>query len=237
MPDRYTYPGSHVLANLHGYHDPDLWKAAERRVVHAHLADLVERPISGSFDLRHLQAIHAYLVQGFYSWGGQLRATDTGPGGTGIAHCRPEFIVAEANRIFTALADQEWLRDRDRDAFSRGLAWAWGELTVVHPFRDVNTRSQFAFFNQLAAEAGWLIDWTRIDSHLFGYARTVAIFADERGIDALLHPALEPIVLDSRAKQQRMQESAWVFSSPGRPRSRADLDRELHEAIERRSAS
>lgn len=89
MPDRYTYPGSHVLANLHGYHDPDLWKAAERRVVHAHLADLVERPISGSFDLRHLQAIHAYLVQGFYSWGGQLRATDTGPGGTGIAHCRP----------------------------------------------------------------------------------------------------------------------------------------------------
>ncbi len=237
MPDRYTYPGSHVLANLHGYHDPDLWKAAERRVVHAHLADLVERPISGSFDLRHLQAIHAYLVQGFYSWGGQLRATDTGPGGTGIAHCRPEFIVAEANRIFTALADQEWLRDRDRDAFSRGLAWAWGELTVVHPFRDVNTRSQFAFFNQLAAEAGWLIDWTRIDSHLFGYARTVAIFADERGIDALLHPALEPIVLDSSAKQQRMRESAWVFSSPGLPRSRADLDRELHEAIERRSAS
>ncbi len=237
MPDSYTYPGTDVLINLPGYTERAVWKEAETAQIGVRTTALMENPLPGSFDLRHLQAIHAYLVQGFYSWGGQLRTTDTGPGGTGIAHCRPEFIVAEATRIFAALADQDWLRDRDSDAFSRGLAWTWGELTVVHPFRDVNTRSQFAFFNQLAAEAGWLIDWTRIDSHLFGYARTVAIFADERGIDALLHPALEPIVLDSRAKQQRMQESAWVFSSPGRPRSRADLDRELHEAIERRSAS
>ena len=43
-------------------------------------------------------------MEGFYDWGGQLRETDTGPGGTGIAHCRPEFIPAEAERIFTALA-------------------------------------------------------------------------------------------------------------------------------------
>jgi hypothetical protein len=32
------------------------------------------------------------LVAGFYSWGGKLRGTDTGPGGTGLVHCRPEFI-------------------------------------------------------------------------------------------------------------------------------------------------
>lgn len=39
---------------------------------------------------------HAYLVQDFYTWGGQLRDTDTGPGRTGITHCRPQFIPAEA---------------------------------------------------------------------------------------------------------------------------------------------
>lgn len=88
MTDQYCYPASHVLVNLHGYTDPELWKAAERRVVHTLLATLVEHPVTGNFDLAHLQAIHAALVRGFYSWGGQLRTTDTGPGRTGIAHCR-----------------------------------------------------------------------------------------------------------------------------------------------------
>ncbi|MFT3969011.1 MAG: Fic family protein [Micropruina sp.] len=143
MPDHYCYPGSHVLVNIHGYADPELWKAAERRVVRTHLADLVEHPVAGGFDLAHLQAIHGALVDGFYSWGGQLRTTDTGPGGTGIAHCRPEFIRAETDRVFGTLTEADYLRGRDRDAFSRGLAWTWGELTVIHPFRDVNTRTQF----------------------------------------------------------------------------------------------
>lgn len=235
MPDRYTYPGSHVLANLHGYHDPELWKAAERRTVNTHLAELVEHPVVGAFDLPHLQAIHARLVRGFYSWVGQLRTTDTGPGGTGIAHCRPEFVVAEATRIFTVLAEMDRLRGRDRDGFSRDLAWVWGEITVVHPFRDVNTRSQFAFFNQLAAEAGWLIDWSRIDPYVFGHARTVAIFADERGLDALLYPALERLGDTTHADlAQTTQEGAQRFGRPGELRTRAELDRELQAAIDRR---
>lgn len=65
---------------------------------------------------------------------------------TGLAHCRPEFIGAEADRIFTALSDDlGFVRDWDADTFSAGLAWVWGETTVLHPFRDMNTRSQFIF--------------------------------------------------------------------------------------------
>lgn len=46
------------------------------------------------------------------------------------------------------------------------------------------------FFDQLAEAAGWVVDWSRIDPYLFAHARTVAIHRDEKGIDALLHPAL-----------------------------------------------
>ncbi|MFT3860870.1 Fic/DOC family protein [Micropruina sp.] len=141
MADQYTYPGSDVLVNLPGYTHPEAWKEAAVAHVSARLGDLVEHPITGDFDLAHLQAIHAALVDGFYSWGGQLRTADTGPGGTGIAHCRPEFIRAETDRVFGTLAEESFLRGRDRDAFSRGLTWTWGELTVIHPFRDVNTRT------------------------------------------------------------------------------------------------
>lgn len=234
MADQYTYPGSHVLVNLPGYTRADAWKEAEVAHVSAWLAAFVEHPIAGDFDLAHLQAIHAALVDGFYSWGGQLRETDTGPGGTGIAHRRPEFIRAEADRVFGALAEADYLGGRDRDAFSRALAWTWGELTVIHPFRDVNTRAQFAFFNQLALHAGWLIDWTTIDPYLFGYARTVAIVSDERGIDALLFPALKPLV-GKDPPSERLRQGVDRFVAGRSARTRPELDRALVAAIELRA--
>lgn len=236
MADHYAYPGSHVLVNLPGYTHADAWKEAEVAHLAVRLATLVDHPIAGDFDLAHLQAIHAALVDGFYSWGGQLRETDTGPGGTGIAHCRPEFIRAEAHRVFTALAEADYLRGRDRDAFSRSLAWTWGELTVIHPFRDVNTRTQFTFFNQLALYAGWLIDWTMIDPYLFGYARTVAIVSDERGIDALLFPALKPLV-GKGSPAERLRQGIDRFVAGRSAWTRPELDRALVTAIERRGTS
>lgn len=163
MPDHYTYPGTEVLINRLGITDEREWKAVETAAIGQRMIELDLAPIRGGFDLAHLQAIHAHLAQDLYTWGGKLRDTDTGPGGTGLANCRPAFIPAEAERIFAALRDADSLRDRDADGFSRGLAWVWGETTVLHPFRDVNTRSQFAFFNQLARAAGWAIDWERID--------------------------------------------------------------------------
>ncbi|GAA4192513.1 hypothetical protein GCM10022288_24870 [Gryllotalpicola kribbensis] len=193
MPDHYTHPGTEVLINIPGYTDPSLWKAAKAVVVHAHYAELLLNPIPGRFDLPHLQAIHAHLVDGFYTWGGRLRDTDTGPGGTGVVHCRPEHIPAEAQRIFDTLADMDYLRSRETDSFSAGLAWVWGETTALHPFRDVNTRTQFVFFNQLALRAGWAIDWDLIAPHVFAHAHTIAITHNKQGLDALIHPVFIPV--------------------------------------------
>ena len=237
MPDHYTYPGTEVLVNIRGYTDPALWKDAETLAIATRQAELLRSPVESGFDLAHLQAIHAHLVQDFYTWGGQLRDTDTGPGGTGIAHCRPQFIPAEAERIFTALRDQDYLHGRDADSFSRGLAWVWGETTVLHPFRDVNTRSQFVFFTQLAREAGWAIDWGRINPRLFAHARTVAIVRDEAGIDALLRPALRPVAEVEKHDElrQKTREAEAAFFTPRQPRTPAALERELREAVERRA--
>lgn len=136
MPDHYTYPGTEVLVNIPGYTDPAAWKEAETAVIGLRARELARSPIPGGFDLEHLQAVHARLVEGFYTWGGRLRDTNTGPGGTGIAHCLPEFIPAEAGKVFDALAEEDHLRGRDRAEFSRGLATAWGDLTAVQILRD-----------------------------------------------------------------------------------------------------
>lgn len=111
----------------------------------------------------------------------------------------------------------------------------WGEVTAIHPFRDVNTRSQFMFFNQLAAEAGWVIDWTRVDPHLFAHARTRAITVSEDGIDALLHPALLPASrLDRGQARQQTTRAVGEFTRPRTLRQPPVLDRELRAAIQRR---
>ena len=42
-----------------------------------------------------------------------------------------------------------------------GLLHPWGELNVIHSFREGNTRTQFVFFTQLTERAGWRLDASR----------------------------------------------------------------------------
>src|SRR5699024_11606017 len=134
------------------------------------------------------------------------------------------------------LAEVDHLRGRDRAGFSRGLAEAWGDITAVHPFRDVNTRSQFTLFNQLAADAGWALDWNQIDPYVFAHARTVAIYRNPDGIEALLHPALIPLASIRRAElTERMEQAAAEFTRPRPPRKIEALDKELRAAVQRRA--
>ncbi|WP_448071888.1 Fic/DOC family protein [Georgenia yuyongxinii] len=193
-------------------------------------------PIRGRFDLPHLQAIHAYLTQDMYVWGGQVRETDTHPGGTEVVHCRPQFITAEGERVFERLAELSHLRGLDADTFSDRFAWVWGEATTIHPFREVNTRSQYVFFDQLAREAGWVIDWAQIPGDVMAHARTLAIVEDHAGIDALIRPNLlttaEAARLDGLA--ERLDEHLRGFSTRKVMRDPETLDRELDAARDRR---
>lgn len=236
MPDRYTYPGTDVLINKHGITDYDDWKAAETDFIGLRMLHLSEHPIPGRFDLPHLQAIHTYLTQDMYGWGGEIRDTDTHPGGTGIMHCRPSFIVAEAERVFGTLARENHLRGLDADEFSNRLAWVWGETTSIHPFRDVNTRSQHVFFNQLAREAGWVIDWSRIPGDLMAHARTLAIVEDHSGIDALIRLNLTPAdrIRERDGVTERLDQHLQGFATRRSSRDPETLDRELDAARDRR---
>lgn len=234
MPDRYAYPGSDVLINKYGITDYDDWKEAETDFIGARMFHLSEHPLDGGYDLAHLQVIHAYLTQDLYVWGGEIRDTDTHPGGTGIAHCRPPFIVPEAERVFRELAASDHLRGLDADAFSDGLAWVWGETTAIHPFRDVNTRSQHIMFNQLARDAGWIIDWSQIPGDVFAHARTLAIVEDHTGIDALIRPNLYRLDPGGRPGAALPVEQVRSFQARGISRTPDVLGRELDAARRRR---
>ena len=67
--------------------------------------------------------------------------------------------AAEAR--YAELASDNYLRGLDREPFVNRLAEHWGELNVIHTFREGNTRSQFVFFSQLVEEAGYHLDGRR----------------------------------------------------------------------------
>lgn len=42
--------------------------------------ELVDKPIQGKFDLKHLQSIHKYIFQDVYEWAGKIRKVDIAKG-------------------------------------------------------------------------------------------------------------------------------------------------------------
>jgi cell filamentation protein len=43
-------------------------------------------------------------------------------------------------------------------------AYYLGEVNAIHPFREGNGRTQRAFFQQLAREAGYALGWQHLDA-------------------------------------------------------------------------
>jgi len=236
VPDRYTYPDSDVLINRFGITDYEHWTDLETEVIGQRMIEATAHPIPGSYDLAHLARVHRGLAGDLYVWAGEIRDTDTHPGGTGIVHCRPPFITGEAERVFDQLAREHYLRGLDADAFSDRLAWVWGEITTIHPFRDVNTRTQHVFFNHLARDAGWVVDWSKIPGDLMAHARTLAIVEDHSGIDALIRPNLLNIEHASHIDRllDRMAEHERGFLTRHASRDPETLDSQLDAARERR---
>src|SRR5690606_19848734 len=105
-------------------------------------------------------------------------------------------------------------------------------------FRDANTRSQHIFFTQLAHDAGWIIDWSRIPGDVFAHARTLAIVENHSGIDALIRPNLHTVEDATRHDEllEQVRDHARGFSVRKNTRDPEMLDRELDAARERRLA-
>ena len=160
MPgDPYADAATGVLRNKLGLRRSAELEAAEREITHAALIFLRESPVPASYDLRHLCAIHRRIFGDVYDWAGQLRTVVIAKGSW---FCLPQYIESSAAEIFRALHEEGLLRGLPRDAFTERLTYYLGKVNAVHPFREGNGRAQRAFFEQLASDAGFILDWQRL---------------------------------------------------------------------------
>jgi cell filamentation protein len=162
MDKIYCYPNTDVLINKFGIKNSKDLLESEGIFSGFRLAHLLSKPIvDGKFDLKHLQLIHKYIFQDIYSWGGELRTVDISKGN---CFCIHQYINDEADRIFGGIKKEEYLKNLDIDSFSDRLAYYSGEINALHPFREGNGRSAREFIRCLAYNAGYTIDFSKINT-------------------------------------------------------------------------
>jgi cell filamentation protein len=185
----YSDPVTGVLYNRLGLGTAAELEAAEREITHSALILLDASPVSASYDLSHLQAVHRRIFGDIYEWAGQIRTVAIAKG---AMFCLPQYIVSSAMVIFRELHDEDCLRGLGRDAFVGRLAYYLGEVNALHPFREGNGRAQRAFFGQLARDAGFMLAWQHLDA-----ARNVdASAAIMRGNPEPMRKMLDALVRD-----------------------------------------
>lgn len=120
MSDKvYCYPGTDVLKNRMGIRDMERLMRLEKRLTMLRIFELVDKPIQGKFDLKHLQSIHKYIFQDVYKWAGEIRRVDIAKGNM---FCNVKFIENQAEEIFGKLKEEEYLYGLSKKEISVRLA-------------------------------------------------------------------------------------------------------------------
>ena len=154
------------------------------------------------FTRETLLATHAYLCGDVYAWAGTIRTGEVGA--MGLAMCRAAYVDQELDRLFRRI-EQSPPSATDRETALNMVAEHWGELTIIHPFLDGNSRTQRYFFDHMLRHAGWSLDWRRIVAAEVHAARYVAAATLD---SSLLVDALRPGLSAGKDCPQLPTESA-----------------------------
>lgn len=189
MKNSYSYPNG-TLINKKGILDS--WKLmayeytrAERRNV-----ELTKSPIKGDFDLPHLQKIHHHLFQDVYEWAGNIRSVDMGKGKTWFYP--KEYIPEHMKILHQSIMKSNNLKGLENRTFVEQLAETFTYLNAIHPFREGNGRSTRVFFEQLANEAGYRLDFSKVERLEWNKASEDCFFGNieplKKVFDKVVHP-------------------------------------------------
>jgi cell filamentation protein len=179
--DPYAMPNG-VLRNKLGITDHQLLQAAEADITQARLVMLAERPLPGAYGLGHLQAFHAAIFGDIYPWAGKR-----------TPFCPVRNLVPYAGEAFGRLASSDHLREFPRQEFVIRLAELYGDMNVLHPFREGNGRAQRAFLAQLSADAGYDLNWSGMDAQRNEDASVKSFLGD----NSLLEQMLDELAIKS----------------------------------------
>jgi cell filamentation protein len=187
--DPYVYRGTSVLRNLRDIRDAGILNEFEAEATSRRLLQLEQKPLSGAFDSRHLQAIHYCIFRDVYEWAGEFRTVNISKGGDTFAFY--EHIASSLAGALAGLRRESNLQGADAELFARRGAYYLGEINAIHPFREGNGRAQREFVRQLGIPNGLLLDWKRVSREQMIEASRRSLRVDNTGLEDALKSALD----------------------------------------------
>ena len=186
----YCYPNSDVLENKLNIKSQLEFSDAERRITGNNILFLQEHPIKGSFDLKHLQAIHKFIFCDIYKWAGKLRTVNISKG---EMFYRFDYIEQAAAGLFNKLKNDNYLMGLSTEEIVKKISFYFGEINVLHPFREGNGRTQRVFIEYLAKAAGYDVDFSPISKNEMINASIRAFDCDYLPMEEMFSKILTPI--------------------------------------------
>ncbi|MBA9083410.1 hypothetical protein GGR10_001273 [Bartonella chomelii] len=107
-------------------------------------------------------------------------------------------IESYAPQITQQLAREQHLRGLDANEFSQRAGYYMGELNALHPFREGNGRTLREFIWQLAREAGYHIDWDRVERQEMMRASIESYYGNSDLMSALIRKNLTEFTANRR---------------------------------------
>ena len=181
--DPLCYAGTTVLRNRLDLTDDQALHDAERT-----LSEIAATSIDFDlppYDLPYLQRIHRTLFVDVYEWAGELRTVDISKGGTHF--CNVTRIEAESAKLFRRLAAANWYEGMTRQQLVCAVAELYGDLNMIHPFREGNGRAQRILFDHIIINAGYEISWWEVEEHECIQANIDAVVCDYQLMTRIFH--------------------------------------------------
>lgn len=183
------------LRNLLGAKSSKELKQLEPQIVFANELELESISIPRTNDLIELLLIHKQLFKGIYDWAGKIRTVDVKKNEDDAEYFLiVSKIQAAADYVFTELAKEHHLTNLPMEIFIERLAYYYDQLNYIHPFREGNGRAQRVFWNRLAKDAGYEIDWSLVVGDENDEAsRLAAEQLDLAGLQAMFTKIVRPL--------------------------------------------
>ncbi len=173
--DPYCYPGTAALKNRFDLRDEQDLNEVEHYLsnIAAQKLEFYEPP----YGLNNLKQIHYRLFSDIYHWAGKIRTVKISKGDTQF--CIPRRIEPEADKEFQKMATANWFQGYARDALVTAVAESYGTLNVIHPFREGNGRTQRILFEWIIINAGYGINWWKVDRETWILANIHSVHGDD----------------------------------------------------------
>ena len=187
---KYCYEGTNVLINKMNIKDFEELKKYEMRIVSLKLVALHKMGISGDFTKQHFINIHKFMFEDLYDFAGKIRTENIAKDNFRFADV--QFIDSEMDRIFNELQNENFLEGISKEKLAERLAYYWGELNVLHPFREGNGRVTREFLRQLALKNGYELSLKNADA-LALLDASIESIVDTEDLKKILIQCLEKI--------------------------------------------